>query len=93
LRQRVIGILAAALLAGLLAPMTVDASQTKPGYFASSASIEPLDAPPPLSDRAGASGLLMLVGFLGLIAGLLTHWSRDTSCRDDRSVYRADEAA
>ena len=65
----------------------------EPGYFARPAAFQPLGAPSPQADRAGGSGLLMLVGFLGLIAALLTHWSRDASCREERSVYRTDEAA
>jgi hypothetical protein len=34
-----------------------------------------------------AARLLALTGFLLLIAGLLFHWSRDTSCKDERSVF------
>lgn len=91
MRERLVGILAAATLASFLVPGMAETSQREPGYFARSASIQTLDAAP--VDRAGGSGLLMLVGFLGLIAGLLTHWSRDTSCREARSVHRSDEAA
>lgn len=33
--------------------------------------------------------LLALLGFLLLIAGVLIHWSRDTSYQDERSVFSA----
>ena len=93
MRERFVGILAAATLVSLLLPKTVETSQREPGYFARSASLQTLDAAPSQADPAGESGPLMLVGFLGLIAGLLTHWSRDSSCREARSVQRTDEAA
>jgi hypothetical protein len=93
-RQRVLGMMSTALLTVFLIPMAVDASQREPSFFARSASIEALDAAAPTqADRAGGSGLIMLVGFLSLIAALLTHWSRDASCREDRCVHRTDEAA
>ena len=36
-----------------------------------------------------AAQLLAMLGFLLLIAGLLLRWSSDTSCKDERSVYRS----
>lgn len=93
MRRTLMGILAGALLSGLLVPGALRAAPPKPGYVAPSTSLQHVEAAPPSVDRAGSSDLLMLVGFLGLIAALLTHWSRDTSCREERSVYRSDEAA
>ena len=53
--------------------------------------LEPTQVTPTLRNLSGDSGsaaeVLALLGFLVLIAGLLIHWSRDTSCKDERSVF------
>ena len=40
-----------------------------------------------LPQGGSAAQLLALLAFLLLITGLLIHWSGDTSCKDERSVY------
>ena len=34
-----------------------------------------------------AGAIVTLLGFLGLIAGLLVQWCKDRSCEDEPSVY------
>lgn len=87
--------LAVALLGGVLTPGLQAGSGQEAGISAATAlevsETVPSNAPPPQVDSSAGSGVVMLVGFLGLIAGLLAHWSRDTSCRDERSVFRPEE--